>query len=304
MRIRFETYQIVNPGDIIIRSTDLQNDWNSLRVGLVRDRGIITSAYLCFKNLGSLTPEFAFLLLHSYDLQKFFYGLGSGLRRNLSFGDFKRFLISRSITGRTGRHRAFRRLRDRTRIERAIRAKKKLIALLHEQKHIIIHHAVTRGLDAIVLKPSGIPWLGEVPKHWEVLPLRRITLRRCDGPFGSGLSSRHYTDSGIRVVRLQNIGHGEFRNGTSAFISAAHYATLGDHGVLHNDVLIAGLGDERHPAGRACVAPTDIEPAMVKADCFRFRLNQERAFPAFVAQHLTATARTASAILSTGSTSA
>src|ERR1035441_8373764 len=40
----FETYQIVNPGDIIIRSTDLQNDWTSLRVGLVHDRGIITSA--------------------------------------------------------------------------------------------------------------------------------------------------------------------------------------------------------------------------------------------------------------------
>src|SRR5437879_925031 len=66
----FETYQIVDPGDIIIRSTDLQNDWNSLRVGLVRDRGIITSAYLCFHNLGSFTPEFAFFLLHSYDLQK------------------------------------------------------------------------------------------------------------------------------------------------------------------------------------------------------------------------------------------
>lgn len=40
----FETYQVVDPGDIIVRSTDLQNDWNSLRIGLVKDRGIITSA--------------------------------------------------------------------------------------------------------------------------------------------------------------------------------------------------------------------------------------------------------------------
>ncbi len=54
----FETYQIVEPGDIIIRSTDLQNDWNSLRVGLVRDRGIITSAYLCFKTTDTLIPEY------------------------------------------------------------------------------------------------------------------------------------------------------------------------------------------------------------------------------------------------------
>jgi type I restriction enzyme S subunit len=55
------------------------------------------------------------------------------------------------------------------RVERAIRAKKKLIALLHEQKQAIIHRAVTRGLDPTVpLKPSGIPWLGDIPQHWEV----------------------------------------------------------------------------------------------------------------------------------------
>jgi type I restriction enzyme S subunit len=52
-------------------------------------------------------------------------------------------------------------------IERAIRAKRKLIGLFNEQKHAIIHRAVTRGLDPNVkLKPSGIPWLGDVPEHW------------------------------------------------------------------------------------------------------------------------------------------
>ena len=61
------------------------------------------------------------------------------------------------------------------RLERAIRAKRKVIALLHEQKQAIIHRAVTRGLDPTVpLKPSGIPWLGDIPKHWEV-PRSRST---------------------------------------------------------------------------------------------------------------------------------
>lgn len=55
------------------------------------------------------------------------------------------------------------------RLERAIRAKRKVIALLNEQKQAIIHRAVTRGLDPFVpLKPSGIPWLGDIPQHWEV----------------------------------------------------------------------------------------------------------------------------------------
>ena len=145
-------------------------------------------------------------------------------------------------------------------------------------------------------------WLGEVPEHWEVLQLRRVALSRCDGPFGSGLKSSHYTEEGIRVVRLQNIGHGEFRNSDTAFISPEHYASLGDHSVMAGDVLTAGLGDSNHPAGRACVAPASIIPAMVKADCFRFRLNQARVEPRFAALQLTATATVASALLSTGAT--
>ena len=61
------------------------------------------------------------------------------------------------------------------RLERAIRAKRKVIALLNEQKQAIIHSAVTRGLDpSIPLKPSGIPWLGDIPQHWETPLNQRV----------------------------------------------------------------------------------------------------------------------------------
>jgi len=61
------------------------------------------------------------------------------------------------------------------RLERAIKAKQKQITLLDEQKQAIIHRAVTRGLDpSVPLKPSGIPWLGEIPAHWMVRRLRQI----------------------------------------------------------------------------------------------------------------------------------
>ena len=68
------------------------------------------------------------------------------------------------------------------RLERAIRAKRKVIALLNEQKQAIIHRAVTRGLDpSVPLKPSGIPWLGDIPQHWEVSEalLRRLMQAPC-----------------------------------------------------------------------------------------------------------------------------
>ena len=194
------------------------------------------------------------------------------------------------------------------RIQRYIRAKQKLITLLEEQKQATIHQAVTGQIDVRTGQPypsykdSGVEWLGDVPEDWEVVPLRRVTLDSCDGPFGSGLKSSHYTEEGIRVVRLQNIGHGEFKDSDAAFISPKYYSSLGDHSVISGDVLIAGLGDNNHPAGRACVAPENIIPAMVKADCFRFRLNQTRIQPRFTALQLTATAPVTSALLSTGAT--
>ncbi len=64
------------------------------------------------------------------------------------------------------------------RIERAIRAKRKVIALINEQKQAIIHRAVTRGLDpSVPLKPSGIPWLGDIPAHWPIRRLKHCTTR-------------------------------------------------------------------------------------------------------------------------------
>jgi len=61
------------------------------------------------------------------------------------------------------------------RINRLIRAKKKVIALLDEQKRSIIECSVTRGLHpSVALKPSGVLWLGDIPKHWEVLRAKYV----------------------------------------------------------------------------------------------------------------------------------
>jgi len=62
-----------------------------------------------------------------------------------------------------------------SRIRRAVSTKRRLIALLTEEKQAVIHRAVTRGLDPDVpLKPSGVEWLGDVPAHWEVMLNQRL----------------------------------------------------------------------------------------------------------------------------------
>ena len=175
----FETYQIVNPLDIVIRPTDLQNDWNSLRFGLSRHQGIITSAYLCFRTINTVTPEYGHLLLHSYDLMKIFYGLGSGLRQNLDWSDFKHLPCSIPPLPEQTAIVRFLDHADR-RIQRYIRAKQKLIALLEEQKQAIIHQAVTGQIDVRTGQPypsykdSGVEWLGEVPTHWELRRVKQV----------------------------------------------------------------------------------------------------------------------------------
>jgi type I restriction enzyme S subunit len=164
----FETYQIVGPGDIIVRATDLQNDRTSLRIGEVKDRGIITSAYLCLNVHNGMVPSFGYYLIHAYDLMKVLYGFGSGLRQNLDWKDFKRMPLA--VPPPAEQHLIVRYLHAMdAKVKRYIRTKRSLIARLQEQKQAIIQRAVTRGLDPNVkLKPSGVEWLGEVPVHWEV----------------------------------------------------------------------------------------------------------------------------------------
>lgn len=152
-------------------------------------------------------------------------------------------------------------------------------------------------------KDSGVEWLGEVPIEWRVVPLGRITMSRCDGPFGSGLKSEHYADEGARVIRLQNIRAGEFYGADSAFIPFDYFeGELRGHDVVAGDVLIAGLGDDNNSVGRACVAPADLGAALVKADCFRFRLDATSALPSFVALQLSAGAEPEAGRLATGTT--
>lgn len=171
-----EGYQIINPGDIIIRPTDLQNDWTSLRVGLAKDRGIITSAYLGLKHDDKVTSEYLYYLLHSYDLLKVYYGMGTGLRQNLAWDDFKYLPLTLPPKEEQDRIVAF--LDQKTvEIDALIAKKQRQIELLDEQKAILINRAVTRGLNPNAkLKPSGIEWIGDIPEHWEVKRIGHLGL--------------------------------------------------------------------------------------------------------------------------------
>ena len=87
-----------------------------------------------------------------------------------------------------------------------------------------------------------------------------------DGPFGSNLKSSDYVGSGVRVVRLENIGAGEFIAGKESFISHAKYEKLKRHTVRPGDIVVASFISD---VVRAALIPPSIAYAVNKADCFQ-----------------------------------
>ena len=233
----FETYQIVEPNDIIIRCTDLQNDQTSLRTGLAKDKGIITSAYLNLKVINNHSAKFLHYYLHTLDITQVLYKFGSGLRQNLSFLDFKRLPIIDIPLSEQQKIAQF--LDDKTaKIDQAVDLAEKQIALLKEHKQILIQNAVTRGLNPDVpLKDSGVEWIGQVPEHWEVKKIKHVTSKIGSGitPLGGG---SNYIDGGIPLLRSQNIHFDRIDLNDVARISEFTHNSMKNSKVRKGDVLL------------------------------------------------------------------
>lgn len=118
------------------------------------------------------------------------------------------------------------------RLEGVIRAKRKVITLLQEQKQAVVHRAITRGLDTNVrLKPSGIPWLGDMPERWEVRRLKQIARMTS----GENITALQIGQSGTYPV----YGGNGLRGYTEQFTHEGHYALIGRQGALCGNVNFA-----------------------------------------------------------------
>jgi type I restriction enzyme, S subunit len=112
----------------------------------------------------------------------------------------------------------------------------------------------------------------DLPAGWRWMPLEQLLPRGgiFDGPFGSNLKSSDYTESGVRVIRLENIGQLRFIGEKETFVSREKYKTLERHAVGQGDIIFASFISEEV---RACVLPKLSTKAIAKADCFCLRPN-------------------------------
>lgn len=162
--------------------------------------------------------------------------------------------------------------------ERRARWERKQLARFAEQGK-----APPKGWQAKYPEPvaPNLSDLPPLPEGWTWATVDQCAIDEngiTDGPFGSNLKSEHYTESGPRVIRLQNIGDGRFQD-ARANISEERYESLRKHAVIEGDVVVAMLGEV---LPRACAVPAGIAPAIVKADCARVRLNPDLVPPEVV----------------------
>jgi type I restriction enzyme, S subunit len=149
----FETYQIVEPGTIVMRLTDLQNDKRSLRQGLVLERGIITSAYDALDVGPDHDPRFWAYALLALDLAKYYYSLGGGVRQSINFADFPNDWIS-FPDRKTQEGIADSLDREATRINQLIEKKQRMVDLLEEKRGVIALQCLSEGLEGFYWYPD------------------------------------------------------------------------------------------------------------------------------------------------------
>jgi len=150
--------------------------------------------------------------------------------------------------------------RETARIDALIEKKQRQIELLQEKRAALISHAVTKGLDPNVkMKDSGIEWLGEIPEHWRVCKVKYLATKIGSGKTPKG-GAEVYIDSGIMLLRSQNVHFDGLRLDEVVFIDSDVDSEMASTRVKHGDVLLNITGAS---LGRCSLVNEEIGAANV-----------------------------------------
>ena len=254
------------------------------RLGILGVPAAVNQACCVFSSPNGMYPWFWFYWLQSRRRYLISLGYGGG-QPNLS----QELLKSLRVPAPSfPEQRAIAAFLDREtgKIDALVANKERLIELLQEKRTALISHAVTKGLDPDVpLKDSGVEWLGQIPAHWEVQPIRSLA-RPGYKTFTDGdwIESPYIRDEGVRLIQTGNIGTGTYREQGFRYIDIHTFHAFQCTEVVPGDVLICRLAD---PVGRACLAP-DLGCRMITSVDVCILKTAEDIDPAFLVYALSA----------------
>jgi len=267
---QYETRTVVAQKDLhllkLVRIGDFVISLRSFQGGIeyARERGIISPAYTVLYPREPDTHGYLSWLFKSKpyvdNLTLYVTGIREG--QNIDYEKLSRSELPLPPSGERANIVRYLDHVDR-RIRKYIRAKQKLIALLNEQKQAIIHRAVTGQIDVRTGQPypkyksSGVPWLGDVPEHWEARKLKALSSRVTKGTTPTSIG-RDFTDAGIRFIKVESISKlGRVLHDRCAHIDATTDRLLARSRVCAGDVLVAIAG----AIGRVGIVSLDDLPA-------------------------------------------
>ncbi|EQB2609035.1 TPA: restriction endonuclease subunit S [Raoultella ornithinolytica] len=145
---------------------------------------------------------------------------------------------------------------ETAKIDNLIEKQQQLIELLKEKRQAVISHAVTKGLNPdVVMKDSGVEWLGEVPEHWIIAQLKFNTLEMQTGPFGSQLHAEDYVVDGIPLINPAHMNAGMIIPDPKVTVDEATQERLGRHKLSEGEIIFSRRGE----LGRCAVVKKNNE---------------------------------------------
>ena len=230
-------YTKVIEGDIIINGLNLSFDFISQRVGLVKEKGVITSTYLTLRPSSLLHSDFINYLFKAYDNCKAFHGMGRGLRQILAYRELKNQKLIYPLLPEQQKIAYY---LDKVcgEVDEMVALQETMIEELKAYKQSVITEAVTKGLNSNApMRDSGIDWIGEIPEHWEVIKLSFLTSKIGSGSTPTG-GANVYVHEGVKFLRSQNVYFEGLNLNDVAFITETIDEEMKGTRVKPGDVLL------------------------------------------------------------------
>jgi type I restriction enzyme S subunit len=202
----YSKYQMVEPGDFAMNHMDLLTGY----VDISKRLGVTSPDYRVFSVIDPSDSDPGYLL-YVFQMgyrQKILYAYGQGSsqlgRWRLPTAEFQNWAIPFPSVKEQVSIATFLD-RETAKIDALIAEQQRLIELLQEKRQAVISHAVTKGLNPDApMKDSGVEWLGEVPEHWELLQLKRLSRPGSSITYGIVQAGPHIED-GIPYIRTSDM---------------------------------------------------------------------------------------------------
>lgn len=272
-------YTVVLPDTVMINGLNLNYDFKSLRVALVKEKGVITPAYLAiFPDRKKIFPQYATYLFKGYETKMAFHNMGAGIRKTLGYKEFKNQPLLLPSKEEQNKISAY--LDSKcshidimlSKIRSSIEEYKKL-------KQAVITQAVTKGVRGErEMKDSGVEWIGEIPAEWSITKIKSGVTKIGSGKTPSG-GAETYTDSGVIFLRSQNVYDCTLNLESPTYISPEVDAIMKSTRVLPDDVLLNITGGS---IGRCTIVPKTLGLANVNQHVCIIRTNPLIFLPKYV----------------------